>query len=205
MIATQKTKTERKKHPGGRPSKYKPEFVQIAEELCRENGYTDKNLAAHFKVSEWTINKWKREFSQFSQSIKKGKYDFDSEVVEQALLKRAVGYRYDEIKKEPVIVNRGKVDGNDIEKDETVEEAVERSLVITKVVTKEVAPDTVACIFWLKNRRPQDWADKQEHDHNIAVRPPLTTEETIAFLKKVEESPDGIDWDSIEGRDAGSN
>ena len=32
---------------------------------------------------------------------------------------------------------------------------------ITKVVKKEVVPDTAAQIFWLKNRKPEAWRDKQ--------------------------------------------
>ena len=30
----------------------------------------------------------------------------------------------------------------------------------TKIVTKQVAPDTTALIFWLKNRKPDKWRDK---------------------------------------------
>ena len=31
-----------------------------------------------------------------------------------------------------------------------------------KVVVKDVAPNPTAIIFWLKNRQPQKWRDKQE-------------------------------------------
>lgn len=39
-------------------------------------------------------------------------------------------------------------------------------LVVTKEVTKEVLPDTTAQIFWLKNRRPDRWRDKQDIEHS---------------------------------------
>ena len=33
------------------------------------------------------------------------------------------------------------------------------------VTTKEVAGDTTAQIFWLKNRKPAEWRDKQNIEH----------------------------------------
>ncbi len=49
-------------------------------------------------------------------------------------------------------------------------------LVITKVVTKMVAPDTTAQIFWLKNRKPDDYRDKREVEHSggMAVNNPFS-------------------------------
>lgn len=35
-------------------------------------------------------------------------------------------------------------------------------VVITKIVTKELPPETLAGIFWLKNRKPKVWRDRQE-------------------------------------------
>jgi hypothetical protein len=32
---------------------------------------------------------------------------------------------------------------------------------------EHVAPDTTAAIFWLKNRRPDLWRDKQDHQHEL--------------------------------------
>ena len=60
--------------------------------------------------------------------------------VENALLKRALGYEYTEVTKEYV---------PDVGK-----------MTVTKEVTKQVIPDTTAQIFWLKNRKPGDWRDK---------------------------------------------
>lgn len=40
-------------------------------------------------------------------------------------------------------------------------------LVVTKEVTKEVIPDTTAQIFWLKNRKPEDWRDKREVENKV--------------------------------------
>ena len=35
--------------------------------------------------------------------------------------------------------------------------------------TKHVPPDTVACIFWLKNRQPHLWRDKRDLEHSGSI------------------------------------
>lgn len=57
-------------------------------------------------------------------------------------------------------------------------------------------PNTTACIFWLKNRRPDEWREKFEHDHGLAA----SREKLQELLRAVEErlgnleaSPDGVD------------
>ena len=205
MTTKQEQKTGGKKHPGGRPTKFKEEFIEQAGKLCREKGYTDEDLAAHFNVSETTINNWKRGYLEFFESLKKGKDEFDAQVVEQSLLKRAIGYTYDEITKEPVIVVKGVVKASVIGEGETVEEAVEKSLVITKVITKQISPDVVAQIFWLKNRQPDRWSDKKEIDHRVAIDDEISDEEIFQILKRAREVGNGLDMKGIEGSGNGKN
>ena len=126
----------KEKNKGGRPSKYKPEYAEIAKAVCAELGATDENLAKVFKVSVWSIDKWKQRFPAFLQSIKQGKDEFDTEKVEASLLKRALGYEV-------------------IETHKTLDETGET---ITKEVIKNVISDT-AILFWLKNRHPARWRD----------------------------------------------
>lgn len=62
---------------------------------------------------------------------------------------------------------------------------------VTKKVTKEVVPDTTAQIFWLKNRRPDKWRDKQdiEHSGGLSVRniyENMSEEELMELAKKYE-------------------
>lgn len=121
----------------GRPTKYKKEFCIQAEKLCRK-GFTDKELADFFEVEEKTINNWKKEHPDFLQSLKSGKRHSDAKV-EDALYNRALGYEYEEHKYE------------------------ESEQGIKKTVTKkQLAGDTTAQIFWLKNRQPEKWRDKTE-------------------------------------------
>ena len=86
-------------NPNVRPPKYKPEYNKIVYEMCKKNGYTDKQLANLLSVNPDTITEWKKVYPEFSVSLKSGKDEFDTEVVEKTLLKRASGYTYIEQKK----------------------------------------------------------------------------------------------------------
>lgn len=127
----------------GRPTDYKVEFNRQAEKLCLL-GSTDKDMADFFEVSESTINLWKNKHPEFSESIKRGKISADANVASR-LYKRAIGYEHDEDK---IFNNQG-----------------EPLIVPT---TKHVQPDTTAAIFWLKNRQPKMWRDKQELDVTVS-------------------------------------
>ena len=128
----------------GRPTKYKEEYDQQAKILC-EKGFTDKDLADFFGVTETTINNWKNSYPSFFESIKEAKAFSDQEV-EKALYKRAIGYEFEEHKEE--LSEQGK------------------KLTVTK---KQLAGDTTAQIFWLKNRQPDRWRDKQHVEANVSV------------------------------------
>ena len=51
------------------------------------------------------------------------------------------------------------------------DETGEYEMVTTKEVVKEVTPDTTAQIFWLKNRKPEEWRDRRtvENEGNISI------------------------------------
>lgn len=128
----------------GRPSKYQPEFAEQAAKLCKL-GATDAQLADFFEVSVSTVNLWKVQHPEFSESIKVPKTEADNRV-EQSLFLRAMGYEHDEV---------------DIR-------VVGGELVQTPI-RKHYPPDATAMIFWLKNRKPADWRDKQEIEHKGGV------------------------------------
>lgn len=128
----------------GRPSKYKPEYAKAAQKLCAL-GATDAQLADFFEVSVSTVNLWKVQHVEFSESIKVPKAQAD-EKVEQSLYRRAMGYEHDEV---------------DIK-------VVAGSIVKTDI-RRYYPPDTSAMIFWLKNRKAGEWRDKVETEHSGAV------------------------------------
>ena len=132
----------------GRPSKYDEQFASQAEKLCRL-GATDQELADFFDVSVRTLYRWKSESDEFCQALKAGKAEADDRV-ERSLFARACGYEHDEV---------------DIR-------VVEGEIVQTEI-RKHYPPDTTAGIFWLKNRRPDQWRDKREHEHSGPDGSPL--------------------------------
>lgn len=114
-----------------------PEGLLKLEGWARD-GLTDEQIAYNMGICRDTLIQWKKRYSDISDTLKKGKEVVDRQV-ENALLKRALGYKYTEVTKE----------------------RIEGGFVVTKEVTKEVVPDTTAQIFWLKNRKPNEWRDKQ--------------------------------------------
>lgn len=107
------------------------------------DGLTDKQIANDkIGIAENTFCAWKNKHSEILEALKKGKAPVDIEV-ENALLKRALGYEYEEVTTEKRELPDGKIEKH------------------IKKVTKAVIPDTTAQIFWLKNRRPDKWRDKQ--------------------------------------------
>ena len=61
----------------------------------------------------------------------------------RSLFRRALGYDHDDV----------------------VVTSYQGDITLTPVV-RHYQPDTTACIFWLKNRRPQDWRDAQQLEHS---------------------------------------
>lgn len=115
-----------------------PEGLLKIEGWARD-GLTDEQIAHNMGISPSTLYEWKNAYSEFSESLKRGKEVVDRQV-ENALLKRALGYEYEE-----------------------VSEKYELGILTERKVTKkQVVPDTTAQIFWLKNRKPADWRDKPE-------------------------------------------
>lgn len=124
-----------------------PEGLLKIEGWARD-GLTDEQIADNIGISRSTLNSWKDKYSDISDTLKRGKEVVDRQV-ENALLKRALGYEYTETTREYIP-----------ELDE---------MKTTKKVTKQVAPDTTAQIFWLKNRKPDKWRDKQECEDRTAI------------------------------------
>lgn len=130
----------------GRPTKYKEEYNEQAYKLCLL-GHTDEELAQFFEIATSTLYEWKLNYPEFAESIKKGKEIADSEVI-ASLYHRALGYSHPDV---DIKVIEGKI--------------------VETPLTKHYPPDATSAIFWLKNRQPKKWRDKQvtEHEGQITI------------------------------------
>jgi len=122
----------------GNPTKYNPDQHPFMAWALAIRGKTNKEIAAGLSISTGTLFAWAKVHPEFLSALKAGKGSADAKV-ENSLYQRAFGYEYEETKE--------KGDGT-----------IEKTL-------KHVPGDVTACIFWLKNRKPKDWRDKQIMEH----------------------------------------
>jgi len=158
---------KRRKPGGGRKSKYNEGMNKIVKSLTAK-GCTDKQLAIFFGVDERTITNWKKQFPLFFLSLKTGKKMIDAEV-EASLFQRAIGYSLPDVHIS----------------------SYEGEITITPIV-KHFPPDTTAQIFWLKNRKPKQWRDKQDINLSgevnsnkiIPIMPEMTKEQWLQLMNQ---------------------
>ena len=126
-----------------------PEGLTLLEGWARD-GLTDEQIAGNIGINTSTLYDWKNKFPKISEALKKGKEVVDIQV-ENALLKRALGYEFQETR-----VEKSDKDG-------------------TKIIQtlKHIPADTTAQIFWLKNRRPDKWRDKPAEGEERKAHPAL--------------------------------
>ena len=112
------------------------------------DGLTDPQIANNMGIGLRTLYEWYERFPQIAHAVKKGKAPVDIQV-ENALLKRALGYTEEEVITEIIEQPDGK----------------QRKQV--RKVKRIFPPDVTAQIFWLKNRKPKQWREKVENSVNI--------------------------------------
>ena len=121
------------------------EGLTLIEGWARD-GLIDEQIAANIGITTTTLYDWKKKYADFSDALKKGKETSDYEV-ENALFKSATGYEYEERK----------------EVQEVVDGVMRKRVEVTR---KQVPPNATSAIFWLKNRKPDKWRNKQEIEVN---------------------------------------
>lgn len=121
----------------GRPTKFKPEMIGKIKVLI-EHGFTEQEIADQLDISRESLDTYKNSNKLLFDTIKSAK-DIADDAVETSLWKRASGMRL----KKQVLSKSGEI--------------VE--------VEEEIPPDATSMIFWLKNRRRDQWRDR----HDVAV------------------------------------
>lgn len=145
----------------GRPTKFNESLESVALALA-EKGHIDKEIAEIIGVSESALNEHKKRKPEFHESLKKAKADFDDRVVEQSLMKRAIGMTVKEVQTRTV---EGKQ--------------------IKTVIEKELPPDATSIALYLRNRMPEKWC-KEKQTINLEVEnvaSGLTFEEARKILE----------------------
>lgn len=132
----------------GRPTLYEERVTIVTACFLAKRGATDVEIAAELGISVATLYKWYGDHPEFSEAVKAAKNAQDDRV-RNSLLRRATGYQ------------------------QTVEKIVNGK---RYTVVEEVAPDTTAQIFWLKNRRPQEFREQRD----VAIVVPETPAEAEA-------------------------
>lgn len=145
----------------GRKGKYEEWLTDdslLRIEGWARSGLTDEQICKNIGIHVATLCEWKNRFPQLNEALKRGKKPVDDEV-ENMLLKSALGFEYEETVTEIVEVPTGKIDENG--------KPIMRQNKQIRKIRKYSPPSNTAQIFWLKNRRPERWRDKQEVTGNI--------------------------------------
>jgi hypothetical protein len=121
----------------GRPTDYKPEYCDLAHNYCLL-GATNPELASFFGVVRRTVDYWIANHPEFAEAVRTGRAFADAGIARR-LYQRAWGFSHEVTRK-------------------TLYQGDER----TVTSTVSYPPDTLACMFWLRNRRRQDWRERAE-------------------------------------------
>lgn len=109
------------------------------------DGLVDEQIAHNMGITTSTFYEWKKKYAEISEALKESKEVADR-AVENALYKSALGAECEEITEER-IWNR---------------DTGQFEMVVTKRVTKRMPPNSTSLVYWLKNRKPEVWRDRQE-------------------------------------------
>lgn len=150
----------------GRPTKYRAEFAEQARRLALL-GQTDVEMAAFFGVAERTLHYWKGAHRDFLQPLKAGKEEADA-LVAESLYRAAIG--------------GGTITETKVQAD------ADGNIVGRTTEIKQLPANTTAMIFWLKNRQPDKWRDRIEHQADINVDGPGMDELARVFHDRMQQA-----------------
>ena len=133
-------------------------------EAWARNGLVEAQIAHNLGIAESTLNVYKNNHPELVEALARGKEIVDLEV-ENALLKRAKGYTYDEVTREERLTRDGEI------------------VVLTKTVRRDIPPDPTSMMFWLANRQKSRWSYKPQ-----AAEETGEGESGVVLLPEVDES-----------------
>lgn len=181
----EKKKNRKDKSPnGGNLTTYDPTFhPEVAENICKQFGAKMEELAEVFGISIKTLELWTRKHEELKEAIKRGRYSFDSEKVVNALLKRALGYEYEEVTTKEIRLKQKDEDG------ETISYKPAREIYRTK---KHIPADPKSIFFWLQNREPEEWKNTRYIDIKKTDKKKIKIEQKLTLEQLREMSVDDL-------------
>ena len=172
----------------GQPTDYHPDYAPLVYKLFESGKVaTMKELAEHLNIRKALLLHWRQRYPEFFKALRDGRYDYDTKQVVKSLHQKATGYEYTETTIEGIVIVEEGQKKLHIEKKvagtgKGSGKATKTRLVPgfkQKTVTKRVAPDTMAMMFWLQNRQPDEWKNVQKqiveghvdhkHDHRVEL------------------------------------
>ena len=141
-----------------------PDGIELMSGWRREGIPLGVLAMEYVGVSESTLKRWSREYPAVAKALQISQ-DVTNVRVEQALLKRALGYDVEEIK----------------------QELVEGEMRVTEKTKKHIPPDVKACLSWLYSRRSDRWRAQQEPVDKLEDEV-KTAKEILVAIKEVADS-----------------
>lgn len=143
-----------------------PEGLLKIEAWARD-GLTDEQITKNIGIRRETLYAWINKYPNISNALKKGKEVVDIQV-ENALLKRALGFEYEE-------------------REEFIEDVDGTKKKRVRVLKKRALPDVAAIIFWLRNRKRGIWSNNPEGIHAENV------DENDNLFRAIKEAVESVD------------
>lgn len=152
----------------GRPRiDYDKDYHCLLIEGLLKDGKTEYEAAEIMELSISTFKRWKKNYPEFLNAVKKGKEPVNYKIV-NSMINAAIGFEYEEVKTYLSTDDKGKK--------------------VTRIekTKKYYPPNTEAGKFMLKNRMPESYRDKQEIDQtnkNIDIKDEQIINKVIEKLK----------------------
>lgn len=148
---------------------YDPEIHPVAIRYMARAGLTNEEMARELGITRRTLQTWRNDYKSVERALVEGKKHVDN-LVEESLLSRALGMEYEEVTLKQVFPDPNALEPADGPVEHGVTTGADVPVIERTVKRKKLAPDVTACIFWLKNRRPETWRDVQEHKFSGKVK-----------------------------------
>ena len=142
------------KRKAGQPSKISTIDLNLLERVASK-GLIELEIADVMGISLATLKTYKNKYPRFLAAIKRGQEN-PNRVIANSLFNKARGFEYSD-----TVVTKVKV-------------SKYKEKVVVNHVSKKLPPDTLAIIFYLTNKMPEDYKHRQQLEHIGEIKVPVT-------------------------------